>query len=114
MIENPYSWHKESHLLFIESPAGVGYSVNNDSSFSYNDVTTAEDNFNAVLNFFTKFSSHAKRPFWLAGESYAGKYVPDLAKKIDEYNEDSGSVKIDLKGVLVGNGVMSFTGGTLE
>lgn len=83
MSENPYSWHKQSNLLFIETPAGVGYSVNSDSSFSYNDETTAEDTFSAVLNFFTKFSSHAKRPLWLAGESYAGKYIPDLAKRID-------------------------------
>lgn len=25
---NPFSWNKEAHLLFIESPSDVGYSKN--------------------------------------------------------------------------------------
>ena len=26
---NPYPWNLRAHLLYIESPAGVGYSINN-------------------------------------------------------------------------------------
>ena len=67
----------------------------------------------ALLDFFTKFSEFASNPFWLAGESYAGKYIPDLAEKIDLYNRISGSKNIKLNGMLIGNGVMSFLDGTL-
>lgn len=29
LTPNPFSWLREANLLFIESPAGVGYSINN-------------------------------------------------------------------------------------
>lgn len=38
----------------------------------------------------------------MAGESYAGKYVPELAELIHDRNKDP-SLYIDLKGILLGN-----------
>jgi len=34
---------------------------------------------NALVDFFKKFSDYNSNGFWIAGESYAGKYIPDLA-----------------------------------
>lgn len=67
LTENSYSWHKVSNLLFIESPAGVGYSYNLNTSFIYNDAITAHDNFDALLSFFQKFPEYKNRNFWIAG-----------------------------------------------
>ena len=53
---NKHSWHRASNLLFFESPAGVGYSYNTNTSFQYDDAITATDNMNALLDFFEKFS----------------------------------------------------------
>jgi carboxypeptidase C (cathepsin A) len=52
LTENKYSWHKISNLLFLESPAGVGYSYNLDQKYEYNDFNTADDALKAVVNFF--------------------------------------------------------------
>lgn len=41
----------------------------------------------------------------MTGESYAGIYIPTLAKAILEYNQlSSKSFSINLKGVMIGNG----------
>jgi carboxypeptidase C (cathepsin A) len=61
-----------------------------------------------LLDFYGKFREYLPNKFWIAGESYAGKYIPDLAVKVDHYNEQGGSNKIDFRGVFVGNGVISF------
>ena len=75
------------------------------------------DNFDALKYFFTFYPEYKKNKFWIAGESYAGKYIPDLAFRIDHYNLDSTTKeddKINLKGVFIGNGVIDFRNDELE
>jgi carboxypeptidase C (cathepsin A) len=107
LVENPSSWHKVSNLLFIESPPGVGFSYNLKANYTHTDSSTAQDNMAALQDFFRLYPEYRANAFWLAGESYAGKYIPDLAVLIDKYNMDSPN-KINFKGMLVGNGVMNF------
>lgn len=49
--ENPHSWNKVAHLLFLESPAIVGFSTDTDMTFHYTDNQTADDAFEAVRYF---------------------------------------------------------------
>ena len=109
---NEYSWHKAANMLYIESPGGVGFSYI-DSKLDYeleiNDDIAAKDNLNALLDFFKKFPSFKGRDFYISGESYAGIYVPTLANQVILYNKGvSESNKINLKGILVGNGVADW------
>jgi len=57
-----------------------------DKSHKYNDSNTASDGLAAVVDFFKKFPEYRKSRFYISGESYAGKYIPDLAVLIDKYN----------------------------
>ena len=57
LTHNQYSWNTHSHLLFLDSPAGVGLSINNDTNYKYNDENTASDAVVALQHFFNdKFS----------------------------------------------------------
>ena len=109
---NEYSWHLAANMLYIESPGNVGFSYI-DSEMEYekkaSDNSTANDNFNALMDFFKKFPSYKGRDFYISGESYAGIYIPTLAYKIVMYNKGvKESQKINLKGILVGNGVADW------
>lgn len=80
-----------------------------DKTHKYNDSNTASDSLAALKDFFSKFPEYRKSRFYISGESYAGKYIPDLAVLIDKYNiQTSESSKINLMAILVGNGVMTF------
>lgn len=46
------------------------------------DERTAEDAYQFLLGFLTRFPQYAGRPFWIAGESYGGHYVPNLALQV--------------------------------
>lgn len=52
-IENEHSWNKEVNMLYIESPAGVGYSYCIDErECESNDEISGKDNLSALLYFF--------------------------------------------------------------
>lgn len=103
--ENPNSWNLEANMLYIESPAGVGYSYfwGRDID-NFNDTTSSEDNYAALVAFFEKFPEYKAHDLFISGESYAGIYVPYLAWQIIEHG-----TQFNLKGIIVGNGVTNYT-----
>ncbi|CAN6450360.1 unnamed protein product [Victoria cruziana] len=104
---NKYSWNREANVLFLESPAGVGFSYTNTSSDldESGDKRTASDSLIFLLGWLARFPRYKYRDFYIAGESYAGHYIPQLAKKVHDYNKVAKSSLINLKGFLVGNPV---------
>ncbi|MBN3317875.1 PPGB protein, partial [Atractosteus spatula] len=100
---NDYSWNKVANVLYLESPAGVGYSYSDDKDYRTNDDEVADNNFKALQSFFTKFPNFTKNDFYVFGESYGGIYAPTLSLRIA-----NSSAKINLKGFAVGNGISSF------
>ncbi|KAJ0030901.1 hypothetical protein Pint_14383 [Pistacia integerrima] len=104
---NKYPWNTEANLLFLESPAGVGFSYTNTSSNlkDSGDKRTAQDALIFLIRWISRFPQYKYREFYIAGESYAGHYVPQLAKKIIDYNKSYSRPIINFKGFIVGNAV---------
>ena len=101
---NPYTWNKNINLLIIEQPAGVGFSKIADKKFKYNDDIMKENLLFAIKDFLAEYSMK-NREFYISGESYAGVYIPSLSTAI---LEDTSEDKVNLKGVLIGNGLTDF------
>jgi carboxypeptidase C (cathepsin A) len=106
---NPYSWNTNASVLYLEAPAGVGFSNLGNLSNNYTtDQITAHDNLLALLQFFKGFYEYRHLPFYITGESYAGIYVPTLALAIVNYNAYTPYNQINLKGIAVGNGATDW------
>ncbi|RZB69222.1 serine carboxypeptidase-like 42 isoform X1 [Glycine soja] len=101
---NSMSWNKASNLLFVESPAGVGWSYSNTTSdYNSGDASTANDMYLFMLKWYEKFPSYITRELFLTGESYAGHYIPQLTNVLLDHNARSTGSKFNIKGVAIGN-----------
>lgn len=107
--KNQWSWNTNASVIYLEAPAGVGFSKMGDKSNNKtNDQITAHDNLVALLQFFRDFPEFKNHDFYITGESYAGIYVPTLAYNILLYNSYTLFDKINLQGIAVGNGVTDW------
>ncbi|KDP37688.1 hypothetical protein JCGZ_06345 [Jatropha curcas] len=106
LVRNEYSWNKEANIIYLESPVGVGFSYSANASFydSVNDTITAQDNFIFMQKWFIKFPEYRNRDLFIAGESYAGHYVPQLAELVVQ-----SGLQFNLKGIALGNPLLDFS-----
>ena len=100
---NPYSFNKVANILFLEQPAGVGFSYPNVPT---NDTMTAIDTVEALRYFFQyKHPELIGREFYVMGESYGGHYVPNTVQQIQRTNKEVPiEQRINIRGFAVGNG----------
>ena len=124
---NPYAWNLNASLLAIEFAPGIGYSTCKNSTNENgtlfcprterlegtcspclaSDSTVAKQNAKALETLFGKIFPELKsRALYISGESYAGTYVPTLAREILSQPEVYPSVQ-NLKGLWVTDPCMS-------
>ena len=115
-LSNPYAWSTEANLLVWEQPAGVGFSrcIGSTPCPIWNDTSSAAANLQVLRAFYKAFPEHSQRDLVIAGESYAGVYVPLLAKQVHEHNareeekEGAAATTVPLRGIMVGNGCVGY------
>ncbi|KAL9654537.1 hypothetical protein ABK040_006602 [Willaertia magna] len=107
VYDNPYSWNRRANMIYVEQPIGVGYSYS-DNEIDYSKVTddTATKDFaNAIRDFFNHFPQFVNNDVYISGESYGGVYVPITATHVMNGNADGKYPRVNLKGIMVGNGI---------
>lgn len=105
---NPYSWNNIANVVYVDSPAGVGfsYSENEDDLTNITDARTASDTRKFLVEFLKEYPQFKNSELWLTSQSYGGHYVPVLAEDIIHHNDGkspSDDDYLNLKGVMVGN-----------
>ncbi|MET8698113.1 hypothetical protein ABZW10_04455 [Kitasatospora sp. NPDC004723] len=102
---SPDTWNQEAHVLYWDQPIGSGYSYcAGDKTYVKDEETLSQMFWLALQQFFATYPEYLKCPLYVCGESYAGKYVPYIAKKIHEQNRSSTGTHLNLAGIAVGNG----------
>ncbi|KAI0481203.1 serine carboxypeptidase [Xylariaceae sp. FL0804] len=96
---NEYSWNSNASVIFLDQPVNVGYSYSSDSVS--NTVAASKDVYALMTLFFHQFPEYAKQPFHIAGESYAGHYIPVFASEILSHKNRN----INLQSIAIGNGL---------
>lgn len=100
-----FRWSRFTNMLWFENPVGVGFSYSTDDNYNTGDAITAEENLLALQDFFSTFPALKSVDLYLAGESYAGVYIPMLSQAILKAQDAGKWAGLPLlKGIAVGNG----------
>jgi len=105
---NPYSWTETAHVIYLDQPAGVGFSYGKEND--YNEEMISEDAYYFLQGFYKEHPEYNKNPLFVVGESYGGHYAPAIAHKVwsknnDLVEDDDDLIHINLAGLAIGNGL---------
>ncbi|GAA5876309.1 hypothetical protein JCM3774_003719 [Rhodotorula dairenensis] len=97
------AWNEYANVLFLDQPAGTGYSYVTKNDDVHELDTAAQQVVNFLANFYKIFPEYATMDTFIAGESYAGQYIPYIADAIGK----TTIIGTPLKGLMIGSGWIS-------
>lgn len=95
-------------MLYIDNPIGTGHSFTAyDAGYSKNQNDIGANLYNVIQQFLTVFPEFRENPFYITGESYAGKFVAALGYTILKNTPTfTNKNKINLQGLAIGSGII--------
>ncbi|KAL4442629.1 hypothetical protein ABPG74_007031 [Tetrahymena malaccensis] len=100
LTSNPYSWNNNANVLFVDQPIGTGFSSLGTTEIPKTEEEIAKQMHDFIQSFLQIYPKYINRDFYIAGESYAGQYIP----AIGSYIIKTGDLQIKFRGVAIGNG----------
>lgn len=112
--QNPWSWNNNATVVFLDQPAGVGFSsIAEDGTLPSKDEDGAPD-FQEFLNIFFRdlFPDKAHLPLHIVAASYGGHYGPVYVEHILESRRSGLSTAFwgNITSMILINGVIDFGG----
>ncbi|KAM0835634.1 hypothetical protein ACQ4PT_062809 [Festuca glaucescens] len=104
LLYKPTSWTQVSNVIFVDSPAGTGFSYDTMGNRTIPSDTIVIQQLHTFLQ--TWFDEHPQflpNPFYVAGDSYSGVIIPPLAMKLLKVVELPKIILLTYQGVIAGN-----------
>ncbi|KAF2170238.1 hypothetical protein M409DRAFT_19840 [Zasmidium cellare ATCC 36951] len=96
-VKNPYTWANLTNVVWVEQPAGTGFSQKKGVPAATNEIEVAEQFLGFFKNFVDTFDLH-NRKVYITGESYAGYYVPYIA---DAMHNKTDKRYYNVEGIMI-------------
>ncbi|CAE6092870.1 unnamed protein product [Arabidopsis arenosa] len=93
-----FSWTKVANILYVESPAGSGFSYARTRRASETSDTKQMHQIDQFLrSWFVDHPEFISNPFYVGGDSYSGKIIPGVVQQISLGNEKGLTPLINLQ-----------------
>ncbi|EPQ59066.1 alpha/beta-hydrolase [Gloeophyllum trabeum ATCC 11539] len=92
-------WEEYAHVVYVDQPAGTGYSYTSTDHYVHELSDASAQVVQFMRQFYRVFPEYREMDTYLAGESYAGQFIPYIADAILNSN-----LNIPFKGAAIGNG----------
>jgi len=77
--KNPFSWHNNSNIVFVDQPVGTGWSKGKASDYVVDETKVAKHFYKFLVGFLNEWTQFKGREIFITGESYAGHYIPAIS-----------------------------------
>ncbi|KAJ9134685.1 Carboxypeptidase [Coniochaeta hoffmannii] len=101
-VENPWAWNRLTNVIWVEQPVGTGFSTGTPTATSEEDIAAQFKGF--WKNFVDTFALQGYKVY-IAGESYAGAYVPYIASS---FLDEDDATYFDQRGILIYDPVITW------
>ncbi|KAK4104925.1 alpha/beta-hydrolase [Parathielavia hyrcaniae] len=96
-VENPWSWHTLTNMVYVEQPVGTGFSTGTPTITNEEELAAQFMGF--WKNFIDTFGMHGYKVY-ITGESYAGYYCPYIA---NAFLDPEDKTYFDMSGMIIYN-----------
>jgi len=84
-IPNAYGWNQNATVVWLDQPAGVGFSYGTENDD--NEDMVGEDAYFFLQSLMAEHPQYSTQPFFVFGESFGGHYAPGVAHTIWSKNK---------------------------
>ncbi|RHY94400.1 hypothetical protein DYB35_013977 [Aphanomyces astaci] len=103
---NAHSWTNHANMIWLDQRTGVGFSFSGGRDDDHIEVDVGRNVYEFLLGFFQAHPKLQAKPFYIAGQSYGGHYVPAVAAYILQTQDaNTTAFRINLQGITIGNGL---------